>query len=244
MATWFDEHRLPSHAEKTACIRNIVLSASEVQTINAKKWRELHQQFPQASRDEFNIWSEWIWGQYLRQKMKALAKRKRPKDPTPQRSTPLVSPDQAVQPKAFLPFAPSPMENPVPDASSISLPKAHPPTPPLPSQTLSGPNMLASNTTPRKEQDFSMNTPRSISSIASNSSRDSKEDQRDPRPWKRRRYFLNFIGKSMRDGFVDPDDVIELALKVKRDMDAVSAREEEVSGFISNLSCLDFEQSS
>jgi len=201
-----------------------------VKDVNVNKWRKVRQIHPNAQKGEFEIWSRWIWEQYLRYKMKPLAKKKKERNSNEQNSTVLTTDEPPVQPtpnalQTTSRFSPTTV--PVPFGFPGLTPRLspRPRTPPLTSRTLSTQSIGVQDTPVRQLRRFSINTPKSgecqsTESTPSKVARAQTQDSPDLPALKRPRFFLSLIDESMRSGYVDPADVIAMALRVQEEIDS------------------------
>jgi len=97
LAQWYNEHSRPSKSAKESFVKEVILKDAKVKDINAKKWGAIRKIHPNTQKSEFEIWSRWIWEQYLRYKMKPLAKKKKETNSNGQNSLFLMTDETPIQ---------------------------------------------------------------------------------------------------------------------------------------------------
>jgi hypothetical protein len=233
---FYDENPSCSNSQKKNFITEVIHKDITVRNQMAKRWNLVQKKFPKTRYEEFKIWSEEVWWQYIRHKQKSVKKKKtkgeKPENlktvaehlpPAPSRASIqqnlpslLIHRPYFLQDEAF---------------TKVSLLRRQPPTPPQfppPSHEMT-PEL---DLTPTKQmQLLPINTAKSSKTEATElhssntlSSRQKVSRKRSPeiddlRSSKHPRFMImRFIGESIREGVVDPEEVIVIARRIQQEL--------------------------
>jgi hypothetical protein len=198
----------------------------------AKRWNSVQKKFPKTPYEEFKIWSEGVWWQYIRHKQKGVKKKEKRAEKTQNLKTvienlPLTPAQASIQqnlPSLLIHKPYFPEGEPFTEVSPL---QRQPPTPPQPPPTSREMTPYLDLTPTKQIQLLSVHTSKSseteVTECTILSSRQNVSQKRSPeiddlRSSKRPRFMImRFIGESIREGVVDPEEVIVMARQIQQE---------------------------
>ena len=212
MAEWLRRHPKQTEEERQDFVREVILKDIKVRNAGAEKWRLVQRNHPGTRYEEFKAWEEALWSKWLGEKMKSVKRkveRKKTKEAarkdgnrTASRQAPSSEGEGIMTTPSQATISPSSLRMSTP---SIETPLAS--------------RQLASLDSFEKD-DGAASSPLAARGLGTSLRRSSAESHHHNS--KRRRtgnMFLRHMEDLMRDGYMAPDQVIELAMRIKAEQE-------------------------